>query len=84
MAMHESIMAGRYAFIDDPDADDLVSALLAYQERAHSSDRMDALADRCDRRATASGMARDLVAAYGALAELARWRANQLRGGEGS
>ena len=80
MAMHESVMAGSYTFVDDPDADDLASALLAYQERAHSSDRMDALADRCDWRAAGLGMARDLATAYRSLAELARWRAAQLRG----
>ena len=80
--MHAAILCGVYAGCGGPsDRDEFSCMLITYQQIAAESDRLDQLADRCDRRLARLGLARDLATAYQSLAELARWRAAQLRGG---
>jgi len=80
--LHAAVICGRYAGCGGPSNEDEYSCMLiGYQQAVASSDRLDALADVCERRQALRGdLSGDLVAAYGALAALARWRAAQLRG----
>lgn len=78
--LHASIMAGRYSLGQDGDDHDAFTGLLiSYQTVAHDSALLDGLADVCNRRIARAHLPLDLVAAYGALARLARWRAEMLR-----
>jgi hypothetical protein len=62
--------------------DDFATLLECYQYNQHRSDGMDDLAAICDRRLTrlSGTLPLDLISAYTALARLARWRAETLRG----
>jgi hypothetical protein len=82
-AMHAAVICGVYAGCGGPtDADEYTCMLITYQHIAGKSDRLDMLADTCERRQRhRSDLTGDLIAAYGALARLARWRAAQLREG---
>lgn len=81
--LHAAVMETRHNLHSGSDAhDDFSCLLITYQHNAARSDRLDELADVCDRRvARCNSLPLDLVAAYGALANLARWRAAQLRRG---
>lgn len=61
--------------------DTFAACLLDYQTHADDSLQLDTLAQRCGVRSAARGCPRDLVAAYTALAALARWRIAQLQAG---
>jgi hypothetical protein len=81
--MHALLICGVYAGCGGTtDADECTCLLITYQQVVAKSDRLDALADTCERRQRQRGdLSLDLIAAYGALSKLARWRAAQLREG---
>jgi len=80
--LHASIMAvlAYNLHSGSADHDDFTCLLISYQHHAANSAGLDELADSCDRRVARSRLPLDLIAAYGSLGQLARWRAAQLRG----
>jgi hypothetical protein len=81
--LHASVMDGHYALgSGSADHDAFTGLLISYQTVAADSARLFDLADVCARRIARANLPLDLIAAYGSLGQLARWRAEQLRGGQ--
>lgn len=80
--LHHCVLAACYDLAGGSvDHDDFTALLARYQLHQAESDRVDQIADTCDRRARdRRDLPLDLIAAYGSLSALARWRAAQLRG----
>jgi hypothetical protein len=81
--LHAAVICGRYAGCGGPtNEDEYTCMLFTYQRVAARSDQLDTLADVCERRQRQRrDLSPELFAAYGALCQLARWRAGQLREG---
>ena len=82
-ALHAAILAERLAGLPTADTahEDYAVARTLYRHNANNSLHLDQVVALCERRAALADLPLDLVAAYTALAALARWRIRQLQAG---